>query len=266
MIAKAGAEYFQGEGGCTQCHSPAGDLAGIGRRLEPDQPPAALPVPAHRAAQGPGAKVVTVTVTTESGQTLAGDLDRMDDFNVSFRDASGDLPQRPADAGHARRQDGSVRRARRAAVAHHRQEHPRRRRVSREPEMIRLGSSPAHARARWRTAAGAVRGPDPHGRVADLQRRLHGPPLQHAHEDQRRQRQAPRAWRGATGCRRPAPAPIKGDAARRQRHRLRDGAGSRVGDRRADGPRGLALRVEGQRRQPHRQPRRRHPRRLRSIS
>jgi cytochrome c oxidase cbb3-type subunit 3 len=33
--------------------------------------------------------VVTVTVTTESGQTLTGDLERMDDFNVSFRDPSG---------------------------------------------------------------------------------------------------------------------------------------------------------------------------------
>ena len=103
---KAGAEYFNGEGGCTQCHSPTGDLAGIGRRARARQPAAALPVPAYaRGGQGPDAKVVTVTVTTESGQTLAGELDRMDDFNVSLRDAVGHLPQRPADAGHARRQE-----------------------------------------------------------------------------------------------------------------------------------------------------------------
>ena len=38
---------------------------------------------------GPNARVVTVTVTTESGETLSGPLDRMDDFTVSFRDASG---------------------------------------------------------------------------------------------------------------------------------------------------------------------------------
>jgi cytochrome c oxidase cbb3-type subunit 3 len=87
--AKAGAEYFQGEGACTQCHSPSGDLAGIGRRLEPVNLQQRFLFPHTARRQGPGAKVVTVTVTTESGQTLTGDLDRMDDFNVSFRDASG---------------------------------------------------------------------------------------------------------------------------------------------------------------------------------
>jgi cytochrome c oxidase cbb3-type subunit 3 len=87
--AKAGAEYFRGEGGCTQCHSPSGDLAGIGRRLEPVNLQQRFLFPHTARRTGPGAKVVTVTVTTESGQTLTGDLDRMDDFNVSFRDASG---------------------------------------------------------------------------------------------------------------------------------------------------------------------------------
>jgi len=86
---KAGAEYFQGEGGCTRCHSPTGDLAGIGTRLEPVNLQQRFLFPHTARRQGPGAKVVTVTVTTESGQTLAGDLDRMDDFNVSWRDASG---------------------------------------------------------------------------------------------------------------------------------------------------------------------------------
>jgi len=87
--ARAGAEYFQGEGGCTQCHSPTADLAGIGRRLEPINLQQRFLFPHTARRTGPGAKVVTVTVTTESGQTLAGDLDRMDDFNVSLRDASG---------------------------------------------------------------------------------------------------------------------------------------------------------------------------------
>jgi cytochrome c oxidase cbb3-type subunit III len=86
---KAGGEYFQGEGACTQCHSPSGDLAGIGRRLEPINIQQRFLFPHTARRTGPGAKVVTVTVTTESGQTLTGDLDRMDDFNVSFRDASG---------------------------------------------------------------------------------------------------------------------------------------------------------------------------------
>ncbi len=87
--AKEGAAYFQGEGGCTQCHSPTGDLAGIGRRLEPIALQQRFLFPHTARRQGPGAKVVTVAVTTESGQTLSGDLERMDDFNVSFRDGSG---------------------------------------------------------------------------------------------------------------------------------------------------------------------------------
>lgn len=86
---KAGAEYFQGEGGCAACHSPSGDLAGIGKRLEPVNLQQRFLFPHTARRQGPGAKVVTVTVTTASGQTLTGDLDRMDDFNVSFRDAAG---------------------------------------------------------------------------------------------------------------------------------------------------------------------------------
>jgi cytochrome c oxidase cbb3-type subunit 3 len=87
--SRAGADYFRGEGGCAQCHSPTGDLAGIGKRLEPVNLQQRFLFPQTARRQGPGAKVVTVTVTTESGQTLAGELDRMDDFNVSLRDASG---------------------------------------------------------------------------------------------------------------------------------------------------------------------------------
>ena len=86
---KAGAEYFQGEGGCAQCHSPAGDLAGVGKRLEPVALQQRFLFPHTARRQGPDAKVVTVTVTTQAGQTLAGELDRIDDFNVSFRDAAG---------------------------------------------------------------------------------------------------------------------------------------------------------------------------------
>ena len=88
--AKAGAAYFNGEGGCTQCHSPTGDLAGIGRRLEPVNLQQRFLFPAAAARRpGPNARVVTVTVTTESGETLSGPLERMDDFNVSLRDAAG---------------------------------------------------------------------------------------------------------------------------------------------------------------------------------
>jgi len=85
--SKAGQDYFNGEGGCTKCHSPSGDLAGIGRRLEPVNLQQRFLFP--HTVRRPDAKVVTVTVTTESGETIAGPLERMDDFNVSLRDSTG---------------------------------------------------------------------------------------------------------------------------------------------------------------------------------
>src|SRR4029077_9429169 len=32
--AEAGMRYFNGAGGCAKCHSPSGDLAGIGGKLQ----------------------------------------------------------------------------------------------------------------------------------------------------------------------------------------------------------------------------------------
>lgn len=89
--AMAGEAYFNGEGGCAKCHSPAGDLAAIGRRMDPLTIQQRFLFPNNvgsrrRAAPAP---VTKVTVTTASGETLTGDLVYMDDFNVSFRDASG---------------------------------------------------------------------------------------------------------------------------------------------------------------------------------
>ena len=85
----AGAAYFNGEGGCAKCHSPTGDFAGIGRRLEPLNIQQRLLFTAGGVRRGANAPVVTVTVTTEGGETLSGPLETMDDFNVSFRDGSG---------------------------------------------------------------------------------------------------------------------------------------------------------------------------------
>jgi cytochrome c oxidase cbb3-type subunit III len=124
---QAGAAYFDGAGGCRQCHSPTGDLAGIGARYDPPtlqqrflfpRPPgrgprggpaagararagaagagAAGASPAGASAAGAGAagaasawKPVTVTVTTPSGETVTGVLEHLDDFNVSLRDDAG---------------------------------------------------------------------------------------------------------------------------------------------------------------------------------
>ena len=89
--AKAGEEYFNGEGGCATCHSPTGDLAAIGRRMDPVtiQQRFLFPNNVGSRRRSTPAPVVKVTVATASGETLSGALVHIDDFNVSLRDESG---------------------------------------------------------------------------------------------------------------------------------------------------------------------------------
>ena len=97
---KAGAAYFNGEGRCSTCHSPAGDLKGIGARLDPPalQQRFLFPGPAGgrggRGGRGPAQvstrSQATVTVTPASGPAVTGPLVAMDDFFVSLRDAQGE--------------------------------------------------------------------------------------------------------------------------------------------------------------------------------
>ena len=98
--AKAGADFFNGAGKCTTCHSATtAPIAGIGARLEPIdiQQRFLFPGPGGRGGRGaraggpPPASAVKVTVTTASGETVTGSLVTMDDFNVTLRDAAGAL-------------------------------------------------------------------------------------------------------------------------------------------------------------------------------
>jgi cytochrome c oxidase cbb3-type subunit 3 len=90
---KAGAAYFNGSGTCNTCHSPTGDLAGIASRYDPPTLQQRFLFPGvigfGRSGVTP-AKPVTVTVTTPDGHSTSGTLVRMDDFDVSLRDAAGD--------------------------------------------------------------------------------------------------------------------------------------------------------------------------------
>src|SRR5712692_1118703 len=93
--AKAGAEYFNGSGKCNTCHSPAGDLAGIGKRYDPPTLQQRFLFPrtvgfGRRRFGGPPPKPVTVVVTPPDGPAMSGELVHMDDFNVSLRDSSGE--------------------------------------------------------------------------------------------------------------------------------------------------------------------------------
>lgn len=91
--AQTGAEYFRGNGGCSACHSPTGDLAGIATRYDPPTLQQRLLFP-RTVALGRGrpvlaAKPTTITVTEPNGEAISGTLVRMDDFNVALRDGAG---------------------------------------------------------------------------------------------------------------------------------------------------------------------------------
>jgi cytochrome c553 len=93
--AKAGAAYFNGEGKCSGCHSPTGDLAHIASRMDAPALQQRFLFPGGgRGGRGRGgdvaAKPVTVTVTLSSGASVSGVLAHLDDFNVSLRDSSGE--------------------------------------------------------------------------------------------------------------------------------------------------------------------------------
>jgi len=85
--AAAGREYFSGPGRCSTCHSPDGDLSGIGKRYDPVtlQQRFLFPRTGTRRVQP-----TQVVVTEASGLQTTGTLVRIDDFTVQIRDPSGD--------------------------------------------------------------------------------------------------------------------------------------------------------------------------------
>lgn len=93
--AKAGAAYFTGDGKCATCHSPTGNLAGIGARLEPIDLQQRFLFPGGgrggrgRGGAAPNPNAVRVTVTPPNGPAASGVLVQMDDFFVTFRGEDG---------------------------------------------------------------------------------------------------------------------------------------------------------------------------------
>lgn len=80
--AAAGKAFFEGSGGCTGCHSPAGDLAGIAKRYAPVELQARFLYPENAARE-------TVTVSLPSGKTVEGVLLHLDAFTISLQDPDG---------------------------------------------------------------------------------------------------------------------------------------------------------------------------------
>ena len=91
--AQAGEAYFNGEGRCSTCHSPTGDLAGYGKRYPPVdiQQRFVFPMAAGggRGGRGGARPQVTATIAFPDGTTASGALVSIDDFHVAIRDGSG---------------------------------------------------------------------------------------------------------------------------------------------------------------------------------
>jgi cytochrome c oxidase cbb3-type subunit 3 len=84
-----GEAFFNGAGRCNQCHSVTGDLAGVGKRF-----PQAAMMQARLlwpASQGPE----KATVTLPGGQKVDATIKTLNDFDVSFYDASGEYHYYP---------------------------------------------------------------------------------------------------------------------------------------------------------------------------
>jgi cytochrome c oxidase cbb3-type subunit 3 len=77
----AGKKYFEGAGGCTTCHSPTGDLAGIASRLKGLDLERQMLYPKHPKSR--------VTVTPTSGPAVTGILAYLDEFTVALVDSDG---------------------------------------------------------------------------------------------------------------------------------------------------------------------------------
>jgi cytochrome c oxidase cbb3-type subunit 3 len=84
--ADVGKAFFDGAGGCKNCHSPTGDLAGVaGKYSSPIELEAHMLYPGHRK-NGPRP---TAIVTLPSSEQIKGQLVHADDFAVGLLDASG---------------------------------------------------------------------------------------------------------------------------------------------------------------------------------
>lgn len=91
--ADAGKAFFNGEGKCSTCHSPTGDLAGIAARYQGLTLLQRMLYPTGRGV-GPTAKV---TVTLPGGGTVTGMLAYRDEFTIALRDVSGKYRSWPTD-------------------------------------------------------------------------------------------------------------------------------------------------------------------------
>lgn len=90
--AGAGRRYF--ESACTSCHSATGDLAGVASRIEGLTLLRRMLYPGGQAG---GGRRPTATVTTQSGETITGQVAYHDEFTIAVVDGGGRYRSWPAD-------------------------------------------------------------------------------------------------------------------------------------------------------------------------
>lgn len=79
--AKDGKAFFDGPGGCTNCHSATGDLANVSGKYSV--------VDLEAQMLYPEGNFKTAKVTLASGQVVEGKLNHLDEFTASITDADG---------------------------------------------------------------------------------------------------------------------------------------------------------------------------------
>jgi cytochrome c oxidase cbb3-type subunit III len=79
--AEAGKAYFEGTGGCSKCHSPTGDLAGVASRYQGLELEEQMLYPKHPTSKA--------SVTPSGSEPIEGTLAYLDEFTVALIDASG---------------------------------------------------------------------------------------------------------------------------------------------------------------------------------
>jgi mono/diheme cytochrome c family protein len=91
--AAAGKAFFNGPGQCKECHSVHRDLAGIGSKYDAPHLQDMIFTGGGTGIFGeptPTAPPITVKLVMPSGETIAGHLVELDDFDVTLIDVAGD--------------------------------------------------------------------------------------------------------------------------------------------------------------------------------
>jgi cytochrome c oxidase cbb3-type subunit III len=83
--ADAGRRYFNRRGGCSACHSPTGDLAGIASRYQGLKLLQRMLYPSGQPAPGPP----KVSFTLPEGQAVVAPLAGQDEFTITVLDPAG---------------------------------------------------------------------------------------------------------------------------------------------------------------------------------